>query len=150
MIRRADVYLRNDKFFVSTAVETESGPIIGEGPISVVPASDLTGLEDAVRRALAASRSGVPEPDSWLGLNDSLCAAAGVKTWSAFAKGMWSIGVEQSDHMIVLVAWGKPDSKGNQKPLEAANRTLPADTPNLGAEIVATIEAIRSGASTKH
>jgi hypothetical protein len=88
-------YLRNAIVYVPTVVKLQTGAYMDVDPVAVVPVAITDGLRHALLDAIARENAIVPPPpkDDWP--PPVLLEYAGVKTWSAFARGasQWSIKV---------------------------------------------------------
>jgi hypothetical protein len=96
------VYLKDNVVFVPTTGMLDKGVYREIEPVAVVPLSNTEG----VRRALHATIARGNPPAGYSGGNfppPVLLKYAGVKTWSAFARGTltWSIELTEGDYQIV-------------------------------------------------
>ena len=98
-------YLRNAIVYVPTVVKLQTGAYMDVDPVAVVPATNTDGLRRALLDAIARKNAIVPPPpkDDWP--PPVLLKYAGVKTWSAFARGaaVWSI--EETDGNFLIVGY---------------------------------------------
>lgn len=95
-MRRATAYRRKGHFFVHASSRTTDGVwILTEPCVKLSEDCSDRDLGAAARAAVAASRTGVPHPQTWSGLLDPLLRQAGVKTWSAFAKTATCAEIEE-------------------------------------------------------
>ena len=80
-------YLRNAIVYVPTVVKLQTGAYMDVDPVAVVPVANTDGLRHALLDAIARKNVIVPPPpkDNWP--PPVLLKYAGVKTWSAFARG---------------------------------------------------------------
>jgi hypothetical protein len=103
-VKRATVYRRKSKFLVHASCRTTAGVWILTPPCIALEqdCEDLI-LGQAVRTALGCSREGVPHPVAWAGLLTPLLDAAGVKSWSTFARSASCAEIEETDATIAIV-----------------------------------------------
>jgi hypothetical protein len=95
-------YLRNGVVYVPTVVKLQTGAYVGVEPVAVTSVADTDGLRRAFLDAIARKNAIVPPPpkDKWP--PPVLLKYAGVKTWSAFARGAatWSIRETEGNYQI--------------------------------------------------
>jgi hypothetical protein len=92
-VKFAVIYVKDSVFYICSVSKTADGVLVTGG--ECYPAAGAEGNEvlgGTVRRALDASRTGIPHPASWTRLNG--LQAAGAKNWKAFADGLACIHVE--------------------------------------------------------
>jgi hypothetical protein len=104
------LYLRNGTAFVPTTGLVPSGPYRDIEPVAVVPVSN----PDALRRTLrdAISRGNPPAPRYPPGGHPPpvVVKYAGVKSWSAFARGTLPWGLNESDGKYQIIGYRRhPD-----------------------------------------
>jgi hypothetical protein len=96
-------YLRRNVVYVPTVVELKTGAYMNVEPVAVIPVADTDCLRRVIGEALAKGNAIVPPPpkDNWP--PPLLPKYAGVKTWSAFARGalLWSIREKDGGYQIV-------------------------------------------------
>jgi hypothetical protein len=96
-------YLRNALVYVPTVVKLQTGAYMDVDPVAVVPVTNTDGLRHALLDAIARKNAIVPPPpkDDWP--PPVLLNYAGVKAWSAFARGasQWSIKEKDGTYQIV-------------------------------------------------
>ena len=90
-------YLRNGVVYVPTVVKLQTGAYVDVEPVAVTPVADTVGLRRAFLDAMARKNAIVPPPpkDKWP--PPVLLKYAGVKTWSAFARGAATWSIEETD-----------------------------------------------------
>jgi hypothetical protein len=90
-------YLKKAVAYVPTVVKLQTGAYMDVDPVAVVPVANTDGLRRALLDAIGRKNAIVPPPpkDNWP--PPILLKYAGVKSWSAFARGaaVWSI--EETD-----------------------------------------------------
>lgn len=121
------VYIRKDRAYIPTSADTVDGIVIGVEPIEIADIDDTAALGSAVRAVIDRGRSVITKPprDAWK--NDPILALAGVKTWSAFYKGVRQLCFMRRDTGFEIVRL-KPYERGFQTD-EATRIQLPADLP---------------------
>ncbi len=139
-------YLRNAIVYVPTVVKLRTGAYMDVEPVAVVPAANTDGLRRALLEAIARKNAIVPPPpkDNWP--PPILLKYAGVKTWSAFARGasVWSIEEEDDKRQIV----------GHRKHrdgywVEDSNQTTDFPPGAMVHDVVERMIAILQGAAQK-
>jgi hypothetical protein len=139
--RGADIHSRRNKVFVCSKHQMESGAHLGQDDPIVMDLIDLEGIATTVRTQLKAYKAGVPNID-WSAFEapktSNLLTAAGVRSWSTFGKGAKFVTVRSDGDQATLTPWAYAGA-GNYVPLEGQDRTLPLESPELGAEVVAAL-----------
>ena len=96
-------YLRNGVVYVPTVVKLQTGAYVDVEPVAVTAVADTESLRRAFLDAIARKNAIVPPPpkDKWP--PPVLLKYAGVKTWSAFARGAatWSIRETEGNYQII-------------------------------------------------
>jgi len=96
-------YLKKSVVYVPTVVKLQTGAYVDVDPVAVIPVGDTQGLRRALVDTIARKNAIVPPPpkDNWP--PPVLLKYAGVKTWSAFARGasQWSIKEDDGKYQIV-------------------------------------------------
>jgi hypothetical protein len=109
------IYRRRDAFFLRSYSMTVDGVWTASEPC-VKLAADCSDRElgAAVRAALAASEQGISRPDPRLAGERMrpMLQAAGVKSYSTFAKGATSVDVEQDAEGVRVVSSANLGSRG--------------------------------------
>jgi len=104
MLKRAIAYRRKKNVIVHPSSQTTDGVWIVSEPCLVLDMScSDREIGKAVAEALECSRTGVPHPIEWKGIVVPLLRAAGVKSWTTFAKNTTSVEVEADGNALVLV-----------------------------------------------
>lgn len=97
-----DVYLRNATVYLPTMGKMDEGFYRGVEPVAVVPASNTEALRRVLTAAIARGNPNVPllRRSEWQA--PVILKYAGVKTWSAFERGMlyWIIEEKRSTFQI--------------------------------------------------
>jgi hypothetical protein len=97
MKRLVTVYCRGDQYLLTPHALTDDGLWIGAGLLFAVGTDASDGeIGSAVLDALAESTHGAARPEStaeWRNLDAPIFKAAGVPSWSAFARGATAVGV---------------------------------------------------------
>lgn len=96
-------FLKKGVVYVPTVAKLQTGAYTDIEPVAVVPVSNTESLRRAFPDAIARKNAIVPNPpkDDWP--PPVLLKYAGVKTWSAFARGaaQWSIKEKDERYQIV-------------------------------------------------
>jgi hypothetical protein len=96
-------YLKNGVVYVPTVARLQTGAYTDIEPVAVVPVANKETLRHAFLDVIARKNAIVPNPpkDDWP--PPVLLKYAGVKTWSAFARGtsQWSIKEKDGKFQIV-------------------------------------------------
>jgi hypothetical protein len=103
----AAVHLWRGKFLVHPRSRTTDGVWIFAGPVSALEldCSDAQ-ISDAVRSALAASRSGIAHPSDWNSLGQELLRAAGNPSRRTFQADKVTVDVEvEPDGSVFIVTF---------------------------------------------
>jgi hypothetical protein len=87
-LKQACAYLRKDKVILSPVSVTTAGVGVAVEPFLCIEVENAGELGKGVLSMLEKSQHGVPHPkqDQWKSLLDPMLKAAGVKSWSSFAK----------------------------------------------------------------
>ena len=103
-------YLRDNVVYVQTVVQLTTGAYMNVEPVTVTSIADTDGLRRALAGAVARGNAVVPPPpkDNWP--PPLLPKYAGVKSWSAFARGTlpWTIR-ERSGLYEITASRDHPD-----------------------------------------
>jgi hypothetical protein len=96
-------YLKNSTVYVPTVVRLETGAYQDIDPVTVVAVANSEGLQRALSGALARNNMVVPPPPKGKWPPPVLLKYAGMKTWSAFARGasVWSIEKTEEKYRII-------------------------------------------------
>lgn len=96
-------FLKKGIVYVPSVAKLQTGAYTDVEPVAVVPVANTESLRRAFLEAIARKNAIVPNPpkDDWP--PPVLLKYAGVKTWSAFARGasQWSIKEKDGKHQIV-------------------------------------------------
>lgn len=110
----AHVYFRTRDVVVHSQHLTTAGVWIAGLPAIRIQREGLTTrLVDAVQEAVAKSSEGVLHPTDWKGVGGPVLQAAGVRSWSALARGSRLCGVTDSDGAIVVVPYRNGGTTGD-------------------------------------
>ena len=98
-------YLRNQIVYVPTVVQLQTGAYRDIEPVAVLAAANADGLRRAFLDASAGKNAVVPPPpkDKWP--PPVLPKYAGVKTWSAFARGAATWSIDESDGNFQIIGY---------------------------------------------
>ena len=87
-LKQACAYLRKDKVILGPVSVTTAGVGVAVEPFLCIEVENIGKLGKGVLATLEKSQHGVPHPkqDQWKALLAPMLKAAGVKSWSSFAK----------------------------------------------------------------
>jgi len=125
MMQSVSVYLRDGKYFVVTIHGSGGGdPCIASGPVKELPAdAGPAALGAAVAAGLDASTSNLPWPKDFKKVTEPLLAAAGVKTWSTFAKKAENLRVNREGATLQIMPSTR-SSSGSFDPVAGGEQSL--------------------------
>lgn len=135
-LRMAGVYRRQGKHYVTASSKTRDGFWREEGPVDVVDVGDGAALAEAVRSALQRSTHGIRAPKNFASCVNRVVEAAGLKRFSAFAKGTAHVSVHESDGRLRIIPFRNGGSREGYVGLEDQAVDIPSDS----AEVAAAIE----------
>jgi hypothetical protein len=118
-------YLRNGIVYVPTIVKLQTGAYMNVEPVAVVPVANTDALRRSFSEVIAKKNAIVANPpkDKWP--PPVLPKYAGVKSWSAFARGASLWNIEETDGEYRIVGHRKY-SKGYLEPDSDQIIELPA------------------------
>jgi hypothetical protein len=122
MRKRAEIYHRRACYFLHPSSRTVDGFwVLTEPCVKLPDACSDAELGDAAVAALGASRNEVPNPPrgdttSVLG---PLLRAAGVKSWSSFAKGTSSVDLRDEGGRISIIPYQNREPRDGFRPDDA-------------------------------
>jgi hypothetical protein len=119
------------------------GVWVASSPCAISDVGDVDKIGRDISHALEVSRVGVPRPDSWERVVDPLLFAAGVKSWSAFARSAKLVAIEAHDGRVLflpMLNWG---SRGGFQRTGAGELSVDATSDLLGSSL---LEAFKSAA----
>jgi hypothetical protein len=135
-MRRATIYRRKKQFLVHTSSRTTAGVwILSQPCVAISDASDDREFGQAIRLALAGSKTDVPHPQTWKGLLDPLLVLAQVKTWNTFSKQASCVEVEQEDSRIIVIPTKNLGPEEGFQPDSSKQVVLARDSDELGATV---------------
>lgn len=146
MMQSVSVYLRDGKYFVVTIHGSGGGePCIESGPVKELPAdAGVEALGLAVKAGLDASTSDLPWPKDFKKVTEPLFAAAGVKSWGAFAKRAENLRVNREGATLRILPSIRSE-KGAFDPAPERDRTLAQSMPGeIGAAVAGALAASHS------
>src|SRR5579871_798522 len=97
-----EIYLRNRTVYVPTMGRMDKGFFRGIEPVAVVAVSETEALHKAIGEAIVLGNPDVPIPKRSEWPKPVLLKYAGVKSWSAFERGMQLWGLEEKDSAFVI------------------------------------------------
>ncbi|SRR6266705_305001 len=100
----ASAFLRDGKIYIQAFSKTKNGVWIASGPVYVVEEKNSDQLGQKALDALGRSRQGVPHPTQaeWKAIQEPMLQAAGVKSWTTFAKGAKAVGLNLENDTITM------------------------------------------------
>src|SRR5262249_55881027 len=124
-------------FFVHASSRTTDGVwILTEPCVKLSEDCSDRDLGAAARAAVAASRTGVPHPQTWSGLLDPLLRQAGGKTWSAFARTATGAEIEEDGGKASVIPTGNLGVDEGFQPIPAKAEIVDLDAAEaLGASV---------------
>jgi hypothetical protein len=136
-MRMAAIYRRQDKDYVTASSRTRDRFWLEEGPVDVLDSTDLQALAEAARLALARSTHDIRAPKDFSTHVNRVVEAAGLKRYSAFAKGAAHVSVQEKDGRLRVIPYRNGGSHEGYLGLEEQALDLPAGSPDLAKAIEA-------------
>ncbi|HEY7248231.1 MAG TPA: hypothetical protein VH678_30575 [Xanthobacteraceae bacterium] len=122
------VYLKGHVAFVPTTGRLLEEPIYREmEPVAVVPLSDSEGMRRALQATIARGNPPAPRYSAGNFPPPVLLKYAGVKTWSAFARGTLTWSIEEAEGLYQIVPYRK-NAKGYWEPDPNQKTVFPSGT----------------------
>jgi hypothetical protein len=140
MSKLAVIHRRKGALFVAASHKTEAGFWVEDTRTAVVESGDEDGIQTAVVEALARSQNGIPTPARDADLVGSLLSAAGVSSWSAFAKLARCVDVHLKDGRLEITPYRNKGGSDGFVPMTDRSVKLPEDSPELGKAVLAALE----------
>jgi hypothetical protein len=134
-LRLAGIYRRMGKDYVTASSRTSDGFWLEEGPVDVVNVGDDAALASAVRSALSRSTHGIRAPKDWSRHVNRVVEAAGLKRFSAFAKGTAHVDVEEDGGRLRIKPFRNGGSREGYVSLEDQALDIPSDAADLAEAI---------------
>lgn len=125
-MKRASVDFRQGRLAVGQDDQTVNGMWQGADPAFVDDATDPVAVGQAVMRALAASRRGIPHP-SWDELNsssDPVRDLFGIKSMSMFMNFAKHVAVSQESQHYTVTPYANKGARGGFTALDKKARVL--------------------------
>lgn len=111
-------------------------------PVLVSSRNQRDELASHVRRVLAASQAPVPHEIEWsVSEMKSLFAAAGVRSYKAFADGAKQVNIQQIGRTISFVPTVNLGKKGGWQELQAQELKVDANCGDLAGALLAALDA---------
>ena len=139
---RLTCYLRNGVVYIPTLGKVEAGFYQNIEPTAVVPVSRGLELKQALLDTMARGNPLVPIAPRGDVFTSPVLKYAGVKSWTAFAKGTISTSVDQKDgHYQIIGKKKRPDRGWEEDPAQTI--TLPADATldDVCEQLISTLQA---------
>jgi len=139
-MKRATLYERKGKVFVHSSSRTTAGVWIINAPVLAIDVKDLTGIGDAVKKCLAASREGVQHPQSFAKFFDPVLLLAGVKSFNTFVKSAKCVEAEARDGAsLTLIPTSNEGADGGFAPLPNTAEAALGSDEAVGAAVAAAL-----------
>lgn len=141
-MRMAEIYQKKGRLYVGSCARTTTGLWVAHGPVVTIgfdaPEAEIGAI---VERAIENSVSGVPHPPSPKDVSIPLLAAAGARTFAAFARGAKLVSVSENETGIVVIPTRNGGSTEGFVDLPERRRYLPGLRPlvTLGTEVSAAL-----------
>lgn len=142
-VRMASIYRRNGKYYVTASSKTRDGFWLEEGPVDVLDTPDFAALADSVHSALERSTFGIRAPKDWSSHVNRVVEAAGLKRFSAFAKGTAHVSVREADGRLRVTPYRNGGSREGYLGLEDEALDLPAGSLDLASAIETAFQRCR-------
>lgn len=133
-MRMAGIYRRQGKDYVTASSRTRDGFWLEEGPVNVLDSGDPA-LAEVVLSALARSRDGIAAPKTWSSHVNKVVEAAGLRRFSAFAKGAAHVSVQEKDGVLRVTPHRNGGSREGYLGLEDQALELPVGSPEVAKAI---------------
>jgi len=140
MSKLAVIYRRKGAMFVAASHKTRAGFWVEDTKTSVVESDDADHIQNAIVEALARSREGIPTPARDADLVGSLLSAAGVSSWSTFAKLARCVDVHLKDHKLEITPYRNRGARDGFVPMTDRVVELPEDSAELGEAVLTALE----------
>jgi hypothetical protein len=139
-VRRASAHRRRNRILICPVSVTTSGVGITSEPVFDIEANDASGLGEATLAALQKSKKGVPHPtpDEWL--DDPILKAAGIKSWSAFAKSAKNVIIRFETNRVVFVPTKNLGPRDGFVALPERERSSAPTVAEVGSALLAAFE----------
>lgn len=139
VVRRARIFERRNKLFMSATLEAVDGIMFDEDDAVVVEGRDEETAEMALRAVLSRSRSGLPHP----GIDyktPKFNQIAGVSGNAAFVKGAKCVLVALNDGVITLRPLRNEGARLGFYDIEGSVITHQVNAPRLGEAIYTAVD----------
>jgi hypothetical protein len=133
-IRMASIYRRQARDYVTASSRTRDGFWLEEGRVDVLDSANAA-LTEAVRAALARSRDGIAAPKDWSSHVNRVVEVAGLKRFSAFAKGTALVSVQEASGQLRLIPHRNEGSREGYVGLEDEALQVDLDSPDIAKAI---------------
>jgi hypothetical protein len=104
------LYLRKGTVFVPTTGLVHRGPYRDMEPVTVVPVSNPEAVRQALHDAISRGNPAAPQYPRDSYPQPVVVKYAGVKSWSAFARGTLTWGIDESEGKYQIIGYSRhPD-----------------------------------------
>ncbi len=137
----AGIYERKGRLFIVPYDKTKAGFWISNSVTATVERDNLEGMLEAVAAALMVSREGVPTPPPDFDPTAPLLLAAGVASWSTFARSAKSVDVELVNGVVEITPYQNRGARQGFVPIREKAVRLPEGDPSIGPAILVALQA---------
>lgn len=138
-----ELYLRNGTVYLPTMGKMAEGFYRGVEPVAVVSASDIDGIRQALRTTIARGNPVVPmlRRSEWK--PPVLLKYAGVKSWSAFERGMLFWTIKSTDTSFRIAGQKKqPNRMWNDDPEQTVILPSGATTDDVVERMITILQDV--------
>jgi len=114
-MKLASAFLRKGNIFIQGSSQTTTGVWITSGPVHIFnQEANTQEIGDAIIDLLKCSIQGIPHPKQteWKNIQAPMLNAAGVKTWSTFAKGTKAVGMVYEGETVTMAPSFEYETQG--------------------------------------
>jgi hypothetical protein len=140
MRKLVGIYERKGVIYVSPYHQTDAGFWVGDEKNIVVEERDTAVLAGAILESLSESKQGVPTPPRDFDSSLTLLKAAGVASFSTFAKSAKSVSVELIEDVIEITPDRNEGVKNGFVPMTDKVIKLPAGHANLATAVLSALD----------
>ncbi len=136
-----ELYLRTGTIYLPTMGKMAEGFYRGVEPVAVVSASDIDGIQQALRTTIVRGNPIVPmlRRSEWK--PPVLLKYAGVKSWSAFERGMLFWTIKSNDASFQIAGQKKqPNGMWNDDPEQMVILPSKATTDDVIERMIAILQ----------
>jgi hypothetical protein len=139
-MKAATLYERKGKLYVHSSSRTTAGVWIINVPPLTVDRARVGDIGRSIRECLEASREGVPHPEVFTNLFDSVLDLAGVKSFATFVKSAKCVEIEMVDgEAVVLIPTRNEGAEDGFVPLPNKMEVPLGSDDALGSAAIAAL-----------